>query len=62
MPVSEAKKKANKKWNNENLTSFCIKLNKQKTELFRLAAARNNTTPSTVIREAIEQYIKDNTE
>jgi predicted transcriptional regulator len=62
MTLSDARKRANKKWNNENLTSFCVKLNKEKTEKFRRAAAANNTTPSAVIREAIEQYIKENTE
>ena len=62
MPLSEARKKANKKWNSENLTSFTVKLNKEKTEKFRAAAAAAGTTPTTVIKEAIEQYIKDNTE
>ena len=58
--LSDAKRRANKKWNSENLTSFCVKLNKEKTEKFRRAAAANNTTPSAVIREAIENYIRDN--
>jgi len=59
MPLSEARKKANKKWNSENLTSFTIKLNKEKTEKFRAAAAAAGTTPTTVIKKAIEEFIQD---
>jgi len=60
MPISEARKRANKKWNSENLTSFTVKLNKEKTERFRAAAAAAGTTPTTVLKEAIEKFIEDN--
>ena len=60
MPISEARKRANKKWNSENLTSFTVKLNKEKTERFRAAAAAAGTTPTTVLKDAIEKFIKDN--
>lgn len=59
MPISEARKRANKKWNNENLTSFTVKLNKEKTEKFRAAAAAAGTTPTTVIKQAIENFIEN---
>lgn len=60
MPISEARKRANKKWNTENLTSFTVKLNKEKTEKFRAAAAAAGTTPTTIIKQAIETFIRDN--
>lgn len=60
MPISEARKRANKKWNTENLTSFTVKLNKEKTEKFRAAAAAAGTTPTTIIKQAIEKFIQDN--
>lgn len=60
MSLTEARKRANKKWNSENLTSFTVKLNKEKTEKFRAAAAAAGTTPTTVIKEAIDDFIKEN--
>ena len=57
-PLTEARKRANKKWNSENLTSFTVKLNKKDTEEFRQAATAAGKTPTTLLREYIKQFVQ----
>ena len=59
MTLSEAKKKANRKWDAANLVSFNVRLNKTKAERFRAAAAAAGKTPSAVIKESIDKFIQD---
>lgn len=60
MAVSEAHKRANAKWDKENLTIVAAKLRKEKAALFKEIAYRNNTTPNELLRSFINKYIEEN--
>ncbi len=60
MALSEARKKANKKWDSENLATFTIKIRKDKADLFRQAAAADGKTPGEILRKCIYDYLQEN--
>ena len=61
MAVSEAQKKAKRKWDKDNMTVLGIKLKKDTSDLFKSLAYKNNTTPSAILRKVVDDYIKENT-
>lgn len=62
MPLSDSRKRANKKWDSENLVTFTAKIRKEKGERFRAAAAAAGVKPGEVLRKAIDQFIQENSE
>lgn len=57
MPLSEARKKANKKWDAANMTNFSVKLRRDYAERIKAAAAAAGTTPSTIMRNALDDFM-----
>lgn len=57
MALTEAKKKANAKWDKEHMTSITCKMRKERAELFKKLAAQNGTTASALIRQCVDDYI-----
>lgn len=59
MPVSEARKRANKKWDAENMTNLSVKVRREYAERIRAAAAAAGTTPGAVMRRALDQLVAE---
>lgn len=53
MPVSEAKKKANAKWNKKNIVTLSCSASKAEAEAFKAYAAKLGRTPNSLIKEFI---------
>lgn len=58
MALSEARKKANKKWDAENLTNICIRVRKEYAQRVHEICRANGTTASAIMREAIDTYMQ----
>ena len=58
MPVSEAKRKANLKYDNENMAYQTVKVNKALLSDFKQAVNENGEKVNTVLRVAMENYVK----
>lgn len=59
MPVSEAKRASNDRWDRENMAYQTVKVNKALLQEFREVVAANGDKVNTVLREAMERYIED---
>lgn len=53
MPVSEAKKKANAKWDNENMSTIACKMKKNQAERFKSYCIAHGKTSNAVLREYV---------
>ncbi len=53
MPVSEAKKKANAKWDSENMATLACKMKKEQAEKFKKYCKIQGKTSNTVLREYV---------
>lgn len=67
MPLSEARKKANAKWDKENMATLACKVRKEEAEAFKEYAKEQGKTANTVLKEYVFQCIdkkmdRDNTE
>ncbi len=58
MPLSEAKKRANNKYNLEHYTVVGCKLRKEKAEEFKKMCQDNGTTPNAVLTKAIDDFME----
>lgn len=58
MPVSEAKKKANAKWDAENMVKVGAKVNRKTAEEFARLCKLNGDTMHAVIKRCIDEYIE----
>jgi len=58
MPLSEAKKAANKKWDAANMQNLSVKVRRDYAERIRAAAAAAGTTPSTIMRKALDDFME----
>lgn len=56
--VSEAQKKAARKWDSENLTNICIRVRKEYAQRVHEICRANGTTASAIMREAIDTYMQ----
>ena len=56
--VTEAKKASNLKWDSQNMAYQTVKVRRELLTEFREACARNGDKVNTVLREAMEAYIK----
>lgn len=59
MPLSEAKKRANRKWDSANLTNISIKVKKDYYERVKKATAEAGTTPAAIMRKAIDDFMQN---
>ena len=58
MAVSEAQRRANQKWDSENMAYQTVKVRRDLLEAFRETCAANGDRVNTVLRQAMEEYIK----
>lgn len=59
MPVSQAKKAANARWDKENMSYQTVKVPTALLERFKAACAARGDRVNTVLREAIQRYVDD---
>ena len=57
--MNEARKKANIKWDKENMTSVTCKLRKEKATAFKEACVVLGLVPNQILMKAIEKTIAD---
>ena len=58
MPVSEAKRRANARWNKENATMVGVQVKKTEAQRFKDACKDSGITPSMVIRVAMSDFVQ----
>lgn len=58
MALSEARKKANQKWDAANMKIVACKIKREDADKFAEIAKSNGTTPNELIRNFIAEYIK----
>lgn len=56
--VTDAKKASNARWDGQNMAYQTIKVRRELLEQFRSACARNGDKVNTVLREAMEAYVR----
>lgn len=59
MPITEAKRKANSKWDAANMTVLGCKIRKDKAEQFKAACKSAGTTPNAVFTGAIDEFMNE---
>ena len=59
MPVSEAQKRASKKWNEKNTQVMGVKFRKEQAEQFKSLCADCGVTPSEVIKVAVNDLLME---
>lgn len=57
MALTEAKKRANQKWDKYNMTVLGCKVKKEEADAFRAACAARGTTVNAVFRRAMEDFM-----
>lgn len=58
MAVSEARKKANAKWDSQNMTILGCRVRKDYAARFREACAAAGTTPNAVLKQAADAFME----
>ena len=56
MPITDARRRANQKWDAENMVCQTIKVKKTLLEDFKAACAARGDKVNTVLRQAMEEY------
>lgn len=56
MPITDARRRANQKWDAENMVCQTIKVKKTLLEDFKSACAARGDKVNTVLRQAMEEY------
>ena len=56
--MDEARKRANQKWDRQNMTVIGCKVTKEKAQAFKEACAALGTIPNRVLMDLIDQTIK----
>ena len=57
MALSEAKKRANRRWDAEHMHIFSVKVTNRDADAFRAAAAREGLTPHGALLRAVREMI-----
>lgn len=57
--VSDARKKANMKWDKENMTILGCRVKKGYAAKFRAACAAQGTTPNAVLKQAADDFMRE---
>lgn len=58
MPVSEAKKKANAKWDSENMSTLSCKVKKEQAERFKDYCKQKGKTSNSMLRDYVMECIE----
>ena len=58
MPVSEAKKIANNKWDAANMQNLSVKVRRDYADQIRAKAAEKGTTVGAILRKALDDFMK----
>lgn len=58
MPLSEARKRANKKWDAANMQNLSIKVRRDYADRIRAATAAAGTTPAAIMRRALDDFMQ----
>ena len=56
--MDEARKRANKKWDKENMTIIGCRVTKAKAQEFKAACAALGLVPNQILKQTIEETIK----
>lgn len=62
MPLTDAKRKANNKWDAANMTVLGCKVRKDKAEQFKAACKSAGTTPNAVFTSAMDEFMEEHAE
>lgn len=57
--VTEARKRANAKWDKENMTILGCKVKKEYAAKFRAACAAQGTTPNAILKQAADDFMRE---
>ncbi len=57
MPVSEAQKRANRRYDSENMTTVGVKISKKKAAEFKAACQALGVTTYSVLKQSVEETI-----
>lgn len=60
MPLSEARKAANARWDKENMTTLGCKVKKEEAAAFKEYAAQRGKTSNTILKEYVFECIGEN--
>lgn len=56
--VTEARKRANAKWDKENMVVLACKVKRETAEQFKAACAAQGTTSNAVLQQAVKAYLE----
>lgn len=59
MPVSDAKKKANAKWDAANMSVLSVKIRRDKAEAFKALCAEHDTTMNAIFTAAMDAFMRE---
>ena len=59
MPKTKAKAAADARWDAANMKLLQTKVRREKAEAFAAKCRANNTTPSAVLRAAVDAYMEE---
>ena len=59
MPVSDAKKASNRKWDAENMAVMCCRVRKTYADAVKEKAAREGTTVNAILKAALDDFLGD---
>ena len=57
--VTEARKRANAKWDKENMVVLACKVKRETAEKFKAACATQGTTSNAVLQQAVKAYLDE---
>lgn len=57
--MNESKRRANAKWNRENIRIVACSLRKEKKQAFQDACRRAGTTPNAVLLAAVDKFLEE---
>lgn len=60
MALSEARKAANAKWDKKNMTTLGCKVKRETAIKFKEYASKQGKTANTILKEYVDECIKDN--
>ena len=59
MPMTEAQRRANRKWAAGNITQLSCKMRKEKADAFKAATKAAGTNPNAVLVAAADAFMQD---
>ena len=62
MAMSEARKRANEKWNKENMTTLSCKVRKEYAENVRKSALEQGLTVNSIFKAALDDFMGGNSD